>query len=698
MAGHKSIDLRSDPADRPTLHELPPKPRKSEKGRADPGNPRGRRKNKVRSRWSRIGWAVARWSFVFAVWGGVAIGGILGYFALTLPETGDLGAAERKPSMTLLATDGTVLATFGDLFGDPVKLRDMPKYLPEAVIATEDRRFYSHFGVDPIGLMRAAFVDLRAGHVVQGGSTLTQQLAKNLFLTPDRTWRRKIQEMLLALWLERKFTKDQLLEIYLNRVYLGAGTYGVDAAAHRYFDKPASQLSLYESAIVAGLLKAPTKFSPARDREKAAQRAEQVLANMVDAGYIQPEQAAAAAQQSPLLASVTSNSAGSRYFADWIVEQLGDIGGIENQDLTIVTTFDPRMQAAAEAAIEQTLARDGPKAAASQAALVAMAPDGAVRALVGGRSYSASQFDRATQALRQPGSAFKPFVYLAGLEAGLRPHDHFNDGPINIGGWQPHNYTNRYQGSMSLADAFAQSINTVAVQVEMRAGVSHVVAAAHRLGITAELGNDASLALGTSEVTLLELTGAYAGFQTGGIGVWPYGIAEVKTKQGKVLFQRAGSGPGRVIAPDVDAEMTELMSGVMVGRGSGHGAALDRPAAGKTGTTSDYRDALFVGFTADIIAGVWFGNDDHTPMNKVTGGTLPAQTWKNFMLEANKGLPVRPLPGSLLPVAPPSSEPAVVARASGWIESLFGGGAQQRTASRDGPAPVIQQPLNHESR
>ena len=698
MAGRKSFDLRPDPADRPILHEPPtpaPRPGKSLKG----GSSGGRGKPPARSLRRRIGWALARWSVVFAIWGGVVIGGVLGYFALTLPETGDLGAAERKPSMTLLAVDGSLLATYGDLFGDPVKLRDMPKYLPEAVIATEDRRFYNHFGVDPIGLIRAAFVDLRAGHVVQGGSTLTQQLAKNLFLTPDRTWHRKIQEMLLALWLEHKFTKDQLLEIYLNRVYLGAGTYGVDAAAHRYFDKPAGQLTLYESAIVAGLLKAPTKFSPARDRERAAQRAEQVLANMVDAGFILPDQAAAAAQQSPQLAGVTSTSAGSRYFADWIVEQLGDIGGIENQDLTVVTTFDPRMQAAAEAAIAQTLARDGVKAEASQAALVAMAPDGAVRAIVGGRNYSTSQFNRATQALRQPGSAFKPFVYLAGLEAGLRPHDRMVDGPINLGGWQPHDFTNKYQGSMSLADAFAQSINTVAVQVEMRAGIPRVVATAHRLGITAELGNDASLALGTSEVTLLELTGAYAGIQNGGIGVWPYGIAEIKNKQGKVLFQREGSGPGRVIAPEIDAEMTEMMTGVLVGRGSGHGAALDRPAAGKTGTTSDYRDALFVGFTADVIAGVWFGNDDHTPMNKVTGGTLPAQTWKAFMLEANKGLPARPLPGSLLPAtAPPPSEPAVIARASGWLESLFGGGSAQRTASRDGPAPVILHNQAHESR
>ncbi|MDB5409406.1 MAG: penicillin-binding protein [Rhodospirillales bacterium] len=621
----------------------------------------------------RIGWTLFRWALVVAIWGGVALAGILGYFALTLPDTADLKTAERRPSITLLTSDGGLLATFGDLFGEPLTLREMPKYLPEAVIATEDRRFYSHFGIDPIGLARALYVNLRAGHVVQGGSTITQQLAKNIFLTPERTTARKIQEAMLALWLERKFTKDQLLEIYLNRVYLGAGTYGVDAAAHRYFGKSARQLTLYESAIIGGLLKAPSKFSPARDPQVAAARAGQVLANMVDAGFISPEQSTAAARESVQLGHVASLHGSNRYFADWLIEQIPDFGNIGNQDLTIVTTLDPRMQAAAEASVAETLARDGPKAAASQAALVAMSPDGAVRALVGGRDYGSSQFNRATQALRQPGSAFKAFVYLAALEAGLRPTDRMVDGPISIGGWQPHNYGGRYLGSVSLADAFAESINTVAVQVEMRAGVSRVVAAAHRLGITAPLGNDASLALGTSEVSLLELTGAYATFANGGTSVWPYGIAEIRDRQGKILFQRSGSGLGRIMTPQVAADMTALMSGV-IARGTGKGAAIGRPAAGKTGTTQDSRDAVFVGFTADLVAGVWLGNDDNSPMNRVTGGTLPARTWKDFMLVATKDMPVRPLQ-STPPPAPSGQpeQPAVIARATNWLESLFSG-------------------------
>ncbi len=680
-------ELRLDPEDRRQVAAAPRRPARAAVSRPA-GKPRGS------SSWRRrLGWAALRWGVVFAVWGVVALGAVFGYFALTLPETGDLPNAERRPSITLVSSDGALLATYGDLFGDPVRVRDMPKYLPDAVIATEDRRFYSHFGIDLFGLLRAAVINMRAGHVVQGGSTITQQLAKNLFLTPERTFGRKIQEMELAFWLEHKFTKEQLLEIYLNRVYLGAGTYGVDAAAHRYFSKSAREVTLYEAAIIAGLLKAPTKFSPARDRERAAARAEQVLANMVDASLITQDQAAAAARQSVRLADVTSSRSNNHYFADWIVEQLGDFGGIENQDLTVVTTLDARLQAAAEAAVAETLTRDGPKAAAGQAALVAMTPDGAVRAMVGGRDYGGSQFNRATQALRQPGSAFKPFVYLAALEVGITPGNHFVDGPISIGKWQPHNYTNRYLGDITVADAFAQSINTVAVQVEMRVGVPRVVAAAHRVGITADLTNDASLALGTSEVTLLELTGAYAVFANGGMGVWPHGIAEIRDRKGKVLFQRSGTGLGRAIAPDIAAEMTELMTGVMT-RGTGKGATIDRPAAGKTGTTQDSRDALFVGFTADLVAGVWLGNDDNTPMNKVTGGTLPAQTWKTFMLAASKGMPVRPLlasPPSILGPLPTTPDPGapVVARGPSWLESLFGGRSAappRPTALSTGPA------------
>ena len=604
------------------------------------------------------------------LWTAIIGGGVLGYFALTLPDTSELTHAERRPSVTILAADGSLLATFGDLFGQPLSLREMSPNLPKAVVATEDRRFYSHFGVDPIGLLRAASANLTAGHVVQGGSTITQQLAKNLFLTPERSLPRKIRETLLALWLEHRFTKDEILEIYLNRVYLGAGTYGVDAAAHRYFGKSARQTNLYESAAIAGLLKAPTKFNPTRDRDKAAARTAQVLANMVEVGMITESQVATATKEGVSRPVPAAARSGARYFADWVAEQLSDFAVAGTRDLTVTTTLDPVLQAEAEAAVTETIARDGPKAAVTQGALVAMSPDGAVRAMVGGRDYSGSQFNRATQAQRQPGSAFKPFVYLAGLEAGLRPSDQFVDAPIRIGNWQPRDYTGRYQGEMTLSEGLAQSINTIAVQVAQRAGIRKVIGVAHQLGISSNLAPEMSLALGTGEVNLLELVSAYAPFANGGLGVWPHGIAEIRDGEGNAVFRRTGSGVGRVVTPELAGTMNEMLSAV-IGHGTGRIAALPRPAAGKTGTTQDYRDAWFVGYTADLIAGVWLGNDDYSPTNKVTGGSLPAQTWRQFMLAATRSMPMRPLPAAP-PPSPRVAAAAPSASGGGLFDNFFG--------------------------
>jgi penicillin-binding protein 1A len=584
-------------------------------------------------------------SVLVALWIGIIGAGALGYFALTLPDTGQLTVAERRPSVTIVAADGSTIASLGDLFGEPLTLKEIAPDLPKAVIATEDRRFYSHFGIDPIGMLRAAISDLHAGHIVQGGSTITQQLAKIAFLNPERSFTRKIRETLMALWLERHFTKNQILEIYLNRVYLGAGAYGVDAAAHRYFGKSARHLNLFECAVIAGLLKAPTRFSPAHDQDKAEARAAQVLDNMVEAGYITQAQAAAAEKEGPADTARAAERPGSHYFADWIADQVRDFAGTSDRDLVVTTTFDPRLQAEAEAAIDDTIARDGAKDTVSQGALVAMSPDGAVRAMVGGRNYGDSQFNRATQAERQPGSSFKPFVYLAGLESGLRPDDHFVDQPIRIGNWQPRDYTGRYQGDMTMAEALAQSINTVAVQVAQRAGISNVIAVANRLGITSRLTPDASIALGTDDVNLLELVSAYAPFANGGTGIMPYGISQIRDTSGRVLYQRAGGGPGQVISAENVALMNEMLQGV-VNHGTGRAARLPRPVAGKTGTTQDYRDAWFIGYTANLVAGVWFGNDDNTPMRRVTGGTLPAAAWHSFMLAATGKLPVEPLPSA----------------------------------------------------
>jgi penicillin-binding protein 1A len=667
------LRLRADASDR-----LGP-PRAAPPGRRRPPPPVHRRRGR---RWPSL-------LVLLLLWGLIIGGGIIGYFAVTLPDTSRLAAAERRPNITLLADDGSTIATLGDLFGRKLTLRQMSPYLPEAVIATEDRRFYSNFGIDPIGMIRAAIADLRAGHIVEGGSTITQQLAKILFLTPQKSLARKIRETLLALWLDHRFSKDQILEIYLNRVYLGAGAYGVDAAAHRYFGKSAAQLSLYESAVIAGLLKAPSRFSPTRDRAAAAARAAQVLGNMVEAGYITRAAAEAARQRGFDLAS--GGHAGSRYFTDWVADQIRDFAGSADRDLVVETTLDPRLQAAAESAIADELTRDGARDRASEGALVALMPDGAVRAMVGGRDYGDSQFNRATEAERQPGSAFKPFVYLAGLEAGLRPDDRFDDAPIRIGNWQPHDYGRRYQGEMSLSSALAQSINTIAVRVAQRAGIDHVIATADRLGITSDLPRDASIALGTADLNLLELTAAYAPLANGGDGVIAYGISEIRDRDGTVIYRREGSGPGPVVAPQFVGMMNAMLAGV-IADGTGHAAALPRPAAGKTGTTQDYRDAWFIGYTADLVAGVWFGNDDDTPMRKVTGGALPAAAWHDFMLAATRGMPVRPLPdlgavaGTPAPAPPAAAVPerSPFDRLLGW---LAGSPARQAAAPPPAAAP-----------
>jgi len=674
MASKRRGELRVDPDDRPRGSE-----------------PRERGPSSGRRRHSGWGLRLSRWGVLLALWGVILGAGAVGWFWLTLPPTNDLSAAQRRPSVTVLGADGSLIATYGDLFGEPLKLKDMPPYLPEAVIATEDRRFYHHWGVDPIGMARALYADLRAGHVVQGGSTITQQLAKNLFLTPDRTVKRKIQEALLAIWLEHKFTKDQLLEIYLNRIYLGAGTYGVDAAAHRYFDKSARQVSLYEAAAIAGLLKAPTRFSPVHDPDETAKRTAQVLANMVDAGYITEAQAAAAEQQRAQLALAGRVRPGNHYFADWVYELTSGYVQADGRDLVVRTTLDPRMQAAAEAAIEGTLDKDGTKQRVSQGALVAMSPDGAVHAMVGGRDYAESQFNRATQALRQPGSAFKPFVYLAALEHGMSPNDTFVDKPIRIGNWEPRDYENKYRGTVTASEALADSINTVAAQVLERAGIDNVIAAAHRLGITSELSHDASLALGTSEVTLLDLTSAYCAFASGGRAALPYAILDIRDSAGHVLYRRRGDGGAQVIAPAIVGELDQMLEGV-IAHGTGRAAKLDRPVAGKTGTTQDFHDAWFVGFTADLVAGVWLGNDDNAAMNHVSGGSLPAKTWHTFMVAATAGMPVRPLP-----TAPETLGTQVASAKSsgeGWlshlIHNIFGGGSGGSTPH---PAPVEQRPI-----
>ena len=576
---------------------------------------------------------------VAAIWGIVIVGAYVAYCAADLPDIHEVTNPPRRPSVTVQAEDGTIFARYGDLVGDHVALTDVPRYVPEAIIAIEDRRFYHHFGVDVWGVLRALTRNVMAGHTVQGGSTLTQQLAKNLFLSPDRTIKRKVQEMLLALWLEHTYTKDQILTAYLNRVYLGSGAYGVDAAARTYFNKPARDLNIREAAILAGLLRAPSRFSPMHDPAQAFERGKVVMQAMVEEGYITDAQRRVAILTVPPPAQKPGVGGDGRYFADWVYDQIGPLVDDTEQDMIVKTTLDLPLERAAERHVEDVLNREGAAKDVSEAALVTLSPDGAVRALTGGRDYRQSQFNRATQAMRQPGSAFKPIVYLAAIEGGLTPDDVIDDEPITIGDYSPGNYDQKYRGPVTVRQALAESINTVAVRVFQRVGVNKVIETAQDLGITSPLEHDTALALGASEVTPLELATVYASLASGGRGVTPYAIKEIDNREGQVVYRHNGVTPPQVVDAHAVGILTGLMQGV-VQFGTGKKAALgSRPVAGKTGTTSDYRDAWFAGFTADYTTVVWMGNDSNTPMKKITGGTMPAELWHDYMMEAERNLP-----------------------------------------------------------
>ncbi len=604
----------------PSPASLPPAP-------APPEPPRRRRS------WTRrLAWFCLRWTLVGAIWAAVALGAVAGYYAYQLPPIDNLTDQSRRPGVTVLAADGTVLASYGDLYGEPVTVASLPPYVWQAVVAIEDRRFLHHFGIDPIGLVRAAWRNRAAGRVVQGGSTLTQQVAKNIFLTPERTIRRKVQEVLLALWLEHRFTKAQILDIYLNRVYYGAGAYGIDAAAQRYFAKPARTLTLTEAAVLAGMLRAPTHYSPLRDPVRAAQRAAVVLDSMVAAGFVTAAEADAARRPAMPAAPAATDRPG-RYFSDWVLDQLPGYVNVADRDIVVATTLDTRLQRIAESETAAILAADGAKKHAGQSATVVLARDGAVRAMVGGRDHSASVFNRAVLAQRQPGSAFKLFVYLAALEHGLTPDSMAVDEPVSFAGWSPRNFERDFRGPVSLADAFAYSLNTVSARLTAEVGARRVAAMARRMGLTTPIGSDLSIALGTSAATLIDMTAAYAAVAAGGEGVLPYGIAEIRDRKGAVLWRRTGFGPGPAIAPEIAAEAERLLAGV-IRYGTGKAAALAVPAYGKTGTTQDSRDAWFLGFAGGLTAGVWFGNDDDTPMDKVVGGDLPARLWQKIMTAA----------------------------------------------------------------
>ena len=617
------------------------------------------------------------WTLILGIWAGLGGAGVVAYEASRLPPIDQLAVPKRPPNIAIQGDDGTPLANRGDTGGAAIRVADLPPYLPKAFVAIEDRRFYQHYGIDPAGIARALVANVfHRGGGVQGGSTLTQQLAKNVFLTQERTMSRKIQEAILALWLEHKYSKTQILELYLNRVYFGSGSYGVEAAALHYFGHGAAKVSVAEAAMLAGLMKAPTKLAPNRNPQGAVDRAAQVIAAMRDEGYI-TDPVAKDALAHPAHAVKEKGNGDVNYAADYVMDMLDDTIGAVDEDIVVTTTIAPSLEAAGERALVDTLNKGGGKYGVSQGALVSIAPDGAIKALIGGRDYADSQFDRAVSAKHQPGSSFKPFVYLSALEAGLTPDTVREDGPITIKGWHPENYSHEYFGPVTLTKALSLSLNTVAVRLGVEVGPKAVVSTAHRLGITSDLQPNASIALGTSEVSPLELTAAYAPFANGGIAVQPHIITKVRTAAGKVLYQRRNANLGRAVDPVYVGMMNAMMQETLL-TGTARKAELPGwQAAGKTGTSQDWRDAWFVGYTSRLVTGVWFGNDDGTPTKKASGGNLPVEAWSRFMKVALKGATPAPLPGNWhAPSAAPPEDASPLAALLDRTNAFLSGGSR----------------------
>ena len=616
--------------------------------------------------------------------GFIVVGIMVVYFSQSLPDISQLNTIKKQQGITILTEDGRVIANYGDVYGTYIPYDQLPKTLIQAVLATEDRRFFAHHGIDVYGILRAMATNLRRGHLVQGGSTVTQQLAKNVFLTPDRTLTRKLQEVLLAFWLERQYSKKDIMAIYLNRVYLGSGAYGVDAASHRYFNKSATDLNLAESAMLVGLLKAPSYYSPIASAERSQNRLHQVLENMVDAGFIDKKLVKSSIEGFKRAPAGETAGGEARYFTDWILDNLPAYIGGSQDDLVVTTTMSTSLQSKASDVLQNTIATEGETKRISQGALVAMTPDGAVKVMVGGVNYSKSQYNRAAQAERQPGSVFKLFVYLAALEAGFLPDTLVLDAPITlqVGNktWTPNNYHENFKGEIPMVQALRESLNTVSVRLAQAAGVNHVAEVAMRLGVP-NIPDRPSIALGSVEATLLDLTGAYAHLPNHGNKVVPYGIISIKTRDGKELYKHEAPSEERVIA-DGTVKMMNYMLLDVVRRGTGTRASLPkRMAAGKTGTSQEFKDAWFIGFTPQLVAGVWVGNDDNTPMKKITGGIIPAQIWHDFMTFAMDGIPAQDIPNS--------------ATGGGLLPWLFGSNSAEPQAAPVGSSSMIveDQPL-----
>ncbi len=611
------------------------------RGRGGRGEKPSRRSRK---RWTLGGFflSILYWVFIASIWGGIAVAGVIVYYAVQLPSADTWAVPDRPANIRIVASDGQLISNRGQMGGEAVSLRELPHYVTAAVIAIEDRRFMTHFGVDPIGLAAVALESIEAGRVTRGASTLTQQLAKNLFLSPDQTLGRKVQEALLSLWLEQNYSKEQILELYLNRVFFGHNSYGIEAAAQTYYGISARNLSLGQAATLAGLLQAPTRLNPKSDPEAAATRQRLVLRAMAEEGYITAQEADAAAID-PNTTDRTRVAGAEYYVADWVESLMTAYLGEIKQDVIVSTTINWDLQKQAEFIVREAVADEGASRGFTQGALVAMEVDGTVRAMVGGVDYAQSQYNRAVTARRQPGSTFKPFVYLAAMEKGYTPDTVADDSPFSYQGWSPDNASHQYRGPVTLREGLAFSLNTIAARLAIDVTPQVVVDTAMRLGISSPMQPVASIALGTQEVSLLELTAAYAPFANGGEGVIANVITKIETADGEVLYEATPGGPGQVIDPQIVAEMNDmLMAAVQIG--TARGASLSGwEIGGKTGTSQNARDALFMGFSSHMVAGVWLGNDDNAGTT-LSGGNVPAQIWTEFMAKAHAGVDPAPLP------------------------------------------------------
>lgn len=593
----------------------------------------GRKTANRKKRESKQRLATRRIILIFLSFLVITFAGWLLYCVLTLPDIDQAVARTRQPSTTITAENGNEVKTFGSVYSEVIRLNELPSYVPDAIISTEDRRFYAHFGFDIVAFTRAMLTNIFMGRYAQGGSTITQQVAKNLFLTSQKNIKRKTQELLLAFWLEHKFSKEQILTLYLNRVYLGAGTYGIEAASQKYFQKSSRDMNLLEAAIIAGMLKAPSRYNPIASAERAKARAKVVLQNMVNNDALTERQMKYALTL-PVGEDKSYKVQGADYFADWVYREVNDYIGERGNDIYVYTTLDQKIQENAEKILrEEVLAAKNRNV--SEGAVVVLNKSGEVKAMVGGIDYRKSQFNRAVTALRQPGSAFKPFVYLTALQNGWKREDHIDDVPLSIGKWKPENYDKKYHGSVTLEEALMKSLNLATVNLSESLSRKDIIRTAKKMGISTPVENTPSLALGTFEVKVIDMAAAYSAIANGGYATWPHAIKEVYTRDGYQLYQREADTENRILDAGAVKDLTKMLEKV-ISQGTGRRAKIPGFAAGKTGTTQDYRDAWFVGFTDEYVIAVWVGNDDNSPMKGVTGGTLPAEIWRKIALSVRE--------------------------------------------------------------